>query len=69
MCMGGRSLSTIIDDATTSLKQKNILHAFVNENDIFVCLSTGYGKSLFFFLLTSKPHTLPRCSEKRTKCK
>ena len=51
--------SVILDEAAASLgytlknEQKKVLHAFVSGRDVFVCLPTGYGKSLCYALLPS----------------
>ena len=46
-------IDEIIDNAASSigypmlkLEQKSVLKAFVEGRDVFVCLPTGYGKSL-----------------------
>jgi len=53
--------SAAIDDAITQSadklgvtlkeKQREALHGFCQGNDVFVCLPTGYGKSLIYALL------------------
>ena len=43
-----------------SLKKKQVedVIAFIEGNDVFVCLSTGYGKSVIYALLPSVFDTL-----------
>ena len=38
-------------DMKLKRKQKEVLEAFMKGNDVFCCLSTGYGKSLCYALL------------------
>ena len=54
-CQSG--LLSIIEDVGKEFgfvlkgKQKEIIMSFVNGNDVFCCLPTGYGKSICYFIL------------------